>query len=204
MTDRNEHWEQVYSTKSADAVSWHQQSPRLSLELIRRTGLKPPYSVADVGGGAAALVDHLLADGCHVTVVDIAAAALTVSQRRLAEVADQVSWVVADVVRWRPANAFDLWHDRAVFHFLTDEADRCGYVEALSQGVRPGGWAVIATFAIDGPERCSGLPVRRYDPLMLAQTLGAGFALVDVAEEDHRTPAGGVQKFVYCLFSRVS
>jgi len=201
---RREHWETVYATKSPDEVSWYQRSPDVSLAMIRGAGLTAESGIVDVGGGASTLVDHLLAEGCRrVAVVDIAARALERSKQRLGAAAPRVDWIVADVTQWRPAAPFDIWHDRAVFHFLTEDEDRRGYLNALNAGLRVGGDVVIGAFALDGPERCSGLPVRRYSPPLLADTLGDGFSLVASCAEDHRTPAGTVQRFVYARFRRV-
>jgi SAM-dependent methyltransferase len=202
--ERRRHWDGVYAAKQPDEVSWFQRSPTVSLTLIGATGIASDAPIVDVGGGASTLVDHLLADGyTHLTVVDIAAAALDASRHRLGARAAGIDWVVADVIAWRPAARFALWHDRAVFHFLTDERDRRGYLAGLEAGLRPGGIAIISTFAIDGPERCSGLPVQRYSPDTLAAELGPGFALEQSVTEDHVTPVGRTQRFVCCRFRRL-
>jgi trans-aconitate methyltransferase len=202
--DRRAHWQTVYQNKSEDDVSWFQARPARSLELIRRTGLVAEGArLIDVGGGASRLVDALVAQGdLRVTVLDIAEAALAQARKRLGQQAERVEWIAADILRWTPPQRYDLWHDRALFHFLTDPADRQDYTRTLAAGLSPGGQAVIATFAPDGPERCSGLPVCRYDPDGLAAALGTGFRLLDSLTEDHVTPAGKLQKFQYCRLVR--
>jgi len=197
--DREEHWQTVYRTKQENEVSWFQDRPDMSLTLLRQAGLGTQTRIVDVGGGASRLVDHLLDLGCgQVTVLDVAQAALDKARARLGGKAEKVEWIAADVTRWRPDGIFDVWHDRAVFHFLTEAPERAAYVSILAQALRPGGQAIIGTFALDGPERCSGLPVCRYDAAGLAETLGTSFRLVETAAVDHRTPAGKIQKFRFC------
>lgn len=205
MTDasRKSHWETVYTTKREDEVSWFQQDPAPSLELIGLARPTPESAIVDIGGGASRLVDSLVARGFrHVAVLDISQAALDAARARLGEAASKVEWVVADVTRWSPAHTFDIWHDRAAFHFLVDPADRAAYVARMKQAVRPGGHVVIGTFAIDGPEKCSGLPVNRYDAASLAEELGEGFELVDSRRQDHSTPWNATQRFQFCVFRR--
>ena len=201
--DRAGHWQRVYETKDTDAVSWYQAHPRLSLELIELSGVGKDARIVDAGGGASVLVDHLLAAGyADITVLDIAPAALAAAQERLGDDAGRVNWVAADVLAWRPEAPFDLWHDRAVFHFLTEEDDRRRYVKTLRHALKPGGQVIIATFAPDGPEKCSGLPVMRHDAASIAATLGDGFTLIEQRDEHHRTPAGKEQHFVYARLRR--
>jgi SAM-dependent methyltransferase len=203
MTSRHDHWQTVYSTKSDTAVSWFQERPESSLALITAGGLPLDARIIDVGGGASRLVDALL-DAGHsaLTVLDIAPAALNAARARLGTRAEAVLWVAADITAWTPAAPFDVWHDRAVFHFLTDAADRAAYRAALAAGVKRGGRVIIGTFAPDGPEKCSGLPVVRYSPETLAAELGDDFALVDIRREDHATPSGAVQHFQFSVFAR--
>lgn len=194
------HWEHVYETKSVDAVSWFQPHAEQSLRLIRQTGLAPTASIIDVGGGASTLVDDLLNDGFrHVTVLDVSGAALAAARARLGERAASVTWLEADITQVAlPHNAYDLWHDRAVFHFLTSDRDRQAYVAEVLRAVKPGGYVIVATFAEDGPLQCSGLPVVRYSPSALHAEFGATFSLERHEREEHHTPSGAVQKFIYC------
>lgn len=198
--DKKHHWEQVYSTKASDSVSWFQEHAERSLQLIRSTELDKAAAIIDVGGGASTLVDDLVAEGyTNLTVLDLSSAAIAVAKRRLGEHAGTVNWLVGDIVHANfPEHHFDLWHDRAVFHFLTDPKDRQAYVELAMKAVRPGGHVIIATFGEDGPEKCSGLPVVRYRPEALHGEFGEGFLLVDHQKEVHQTPSGSAQQFVYC------
>jgi SAM-dependent methyltransferase len=201
-TSRQAHWENVYTTRREAEVSWFQEQPTLSLELIRQAGVTPGASVIDIGGGASRLVDVLLAEGFAVTVLDISDAALAAARRRLGPKAAAARWIVADMTTWEPAALYDLWHDRAVLHFLTDQSDRAAYVARLAKALRSGGHAIIGTFALDGPERCSGLPVERYDATKLALLLGPEFEPVAARTHAHQTPAGAIQRFQFCLFRR--
>lgn len=200
---RIDHWQNVYATKTADEVSWYQERPSTSLDLIRATGIGPDARIVDVGGGASTLVDHLIAEGHqNLSVLDVAETALAKSRDRLGERAAQLDWIVADVTRWRPPHPFDVWHDRAVFHFLTEPKDRRAYVETMKEAVPQGGHVIIATFAPEGPERCSGLPVMRHGLESLAEELGDGFARAEHRREEHVTPAGRMQAFLYQRFVR--
>lgn len=201
--DRQAHWQGVYETKAETEVSWFQERPATSLALIAATGLGPVARMVDVGGGASRLVDHLVELGWRsVTVLDIAEAALERAQRRLGERANLVQWLVADVTAWSVPPRFDLWHDRAVFHFLTEPADRAAYARTMAAAVPSGGHAIVGTFALDGPERCSGLPIQRYDADGLVGQFAGHFDLVETRMEDHLTPAGKVQKFQFCRLLR--
>ncbi len=198
--DRKQHWDLVYAEKAEEAVSWYQSRPETSLALLHSTGIATTDAVIDVGGGASRLVDALLQEGfSDVTVLDIAAEALEKSRARLKADAGKVHWIAADVTGWQPQRRYRLWHDRAVFHFLTDPEDRVAYRRALESGLAPGGHALIASFALDGPERCSGLPVQRYAPETLAMELGAAFTLVSQRHETHTTPTGRLQRFQYSV-----
>ncbi len=202
MTTSAAHWDNVYTTKPPDSVSWYQKVPQLSLDLIREC-VAPPATVLDVGGGASFLVDHLIAAGYLVGVLDISPAALALTRARLGGRVDEVSWFVADVTAFTPANVWDVWHDRAVFHFLTDPAQREAYLQSLERATKPGSFVIMATFGPEGPERCSGLPVQRYSPETLAAELGSNYRLVKTVWNDHQTPAGRNQQFVYCVFQRM-
>ena len=201
---RQAHWEKVYTSKGENEVSWFQENPAPSLDLIARAGATTASAVIDVGGGASRLIDALIEKGIRaVTVLDLSQAALATAKARVGRRADQVHWIVADVTTWEPhAAAYDVWHDRAAFHFLVDQGDRAGYIARLSKAVKPGGYAIIGTFAPDGPERCSGLPVARYDAQGLHRELGDAFELVETFRNEHRTPSGSVQHFQFSLFRR--
>lgn len=198
------HWDTVYATKPADTVSWFQPASTISLRLIAETGAGPGASVIDVGGGASTLVDGLLERGfSRLSVLDVSEQALALTRARLGRAGDGVSWLVEDASAWTPAaGRYDLWHDRAVFHFMTTEAARDGYLRALNLGLKPGGQLIIATFALAGPERCSGLPVQRYAPETLQAVLGERYDLLEAFEETHLTPAQARQAFLWCRFRR--
>jgi SAM-dependent methyltransferase len=199
-----EHWESVYGAKAEDEVSWFQAHPGTSLLLVGRAGVGPEARIVDVGGGASRLVDALLEAGFrNLTVLDVAEGALAKARARLGERAAAVAWIAGDVRSWEPGAPFDLWHDRAVFHFMVRPEDRRAYRETMRRALRSGGHAIIGTFASDGPERCSGLPVQRYEPETLAAELGAEFRHVECVREGHVTPAGKVQRFQFSRFVRV-
>lgn len=202
MTDREVHWNNIHATKSGTEVSWYQAEPTRSLELIREHSTSDSR-VIDVGGGQSFLVDRLLDLGYRsLTVLDVAQSAVDSTRRRLGEKADLVRWIVADVTQVEHMNSVDLWHDRAVFHFLTDKADRHQYVNLLEKTLVPGGHAIIATFAPGGPLRCSGLEICQYDAKTLSDELGDSFRLIKSFEEDHLTPAGKTQRFFFAIFCR--
>ncbi len=199
--DRRAHWERVYSEKQPDQVSWFQAEARLSRELITRFAPPPVPRIIDVGGGASRLVDALLAHGySHVQVLDLSAPALAAAHARIGGDGDRVHWTVGDVLtaEFTPAS-LDVWHDRAVFHFLTDAADRARYVAQVRGAVKAGGLVLVATFAEDGPLKCSGLDVARYSPEALHHEFGADFQVLESHREEHRTPWDAVQWFTYCL-----
>lgn len=201
---RQSHWENVYTSKGESEVSWFQESPAPSLALIAETGAGPTSAIIDIGGGASRLVDRLIESGFQdVTVLDLSAAALNAAQGRLGERASRVHWLVADATNWAPERTYDIWHDRAAFHFLTEAGDRDAYVARLRQALKIGGHAIIATFALDGPEKCSGLPVMRYDAASLSQTLGPDFRLLSSEHSDHSTPWGSHQHFQFSVFQRI-
>ena len=201
---RSEHWQSVYGHRPADEVSWYQLHPDTSLSLIRSCQLEKNAALLDIGGGASVLVDHLLDEGyLDVTVLDIAKAALDLSRRRLGSRADQVRWQAADVTEFLPDRAYDLWHDRAVLHFLTESEQRAAYHAALEQALKLGGYLVVGTFAIDGPTKCSGLEIVQYDAAKLLDLLGPEFVLREEQKEAHVTPTGAVQQFAWFVLQRV-
>jgi SAM-dependent methyltransferase len=201
MGNESDHWEQVYRTKSADTVSWFQPHAEMSMRLIRETGLGHDAAIIDVGAGASTLVDDLLDDGYrHVTILDISAAALAETQKRLGIRSSSVQLRVADInlADFEP-HSFDIWHDRAVFHFLTTDEDRRKYVHQVLRALKPGGHVIMATFGAKGPTQCSGLPVMRYEPEALHAEFGEAFVLLKHEEQMHHTPFGTDQQFVYCM-----
>lgn len=195
-----EHWEHVYSTKSSNDVSWFQEHAERSLQLIRGTDVPLDASIIDIGGGASTLVDDLLKIGySSLSVLDLSAAALATAQKRVGARASAVQWIEANITSVElPIHSYDVWHDRAVFHFLTTPEERHAYVNAVLRAVKPGGHVIVATFAEDGPTKCSGLPVMRYSANELHAEFGSPFTLLQHEKEEHHTPFGTVQKFVYC------
>jgi hypothetical protein len=203
MEEPRTHWDRVYKTKSETEVSWYQRRPDLSLALIRSAAPDLATPILDVGGGASTLVDELLLTGyTDLTVLDISSAALACSKARLTTKVEKVAWIVTDITAWDPSRVWGLWHDRAVFHFLTLPAQQDAYVATLEKATAKEASIIMATFAPDGPERCSGLPVQRYSPQSLAARLGAKFELVREAAEQHVTPGGARQSFAYSVFKR--
>lgn len=201
MVDTNDqgHWDRAWDHRDPGGTSWYQLVPTISLALIDIAAPGPDAGIVDVGGGASYLVDHLLARGhTDVTVVDIAAAALAYAQSRLTD-RPEVHWFVADATTWQPGRTFDLWHDRAVFHFLTDQAQRASYVRTATQSIVAGGHLIIGTFALDGPTMCSGLPVQQYDAVSLAEEFDVGFRLIHSAIDVHVTPSGATQRFTFVV-----
>jgi len=202
-SERQAHWQRVYGSKSHKEVSWYQDEPVRSLEFIAAADIPKGAPIIDVGGGASTLVDHLLDRGhTDLTVLDLSEVALQQAQERLGARADRVDWRVANVVAFHADKRYALWHDRAVLHFLVDASDREHYVDVLKRSLQPEGKAVIATFGPEGPEKCSGLPVRRYGVEMLCELLGPEFELADHAIEDHVTPGGALQQFLYSRWNR--
>jgi SAM-dependent methyltransferase len=198
-----EHWQEVHGKRAPEALTWYQPVPTASLALIEGSGCGPDEALIDVGAGSSRLIDHLLARGFRdLTALDLAPAALEQLRRRLGSQADAVRWRAEDLLAARPDQQVALWHDRAVFHFLTDAADRARYRQQLLAFVRPGGHVVIGTFAEDGPERCSGLPVVRYSQAALAQEFAPEFERVSSQREEHVSPGGLVQPFSFVLLRR--
>lgn len=202
--DRTSHWQAVYSSKSEQDVSWFEESPLTSRGLIDAVWDDRPAALIDIGGGASRLADVLLErPGFSVSVLDVSSAALEAAKKRIGVRSSEIDWIVADITRWQPSRAYDIWHDRAALHFLTEKADQRAYMRALRRALRSGGAAIIGTFAPDGPERCSGLSVVRHDADSLARLLGSGFELLDSRRHDHTTPWGAIQKFQFSTFRRV-
>ncbi|MEP3048988.1 MAG: class I SAM-dependent methyltransferase [Roseibium sp.] len=186
-------------------MSWHQEEPETSLEMAKKAGLTVTSKVIDVGGGTSRFVDSLLSEGViDITVLDLSRSALDMARQRLGDQGEKVTWVASNITDWVPTSQYDLWHDRAVFHFLVDESDRSAYLRNLSTSLRFGGHAIIATFELDGPEKCSGLPVVQYSPESLSETLGSGFGLRAQRQVRHFTPWGSPQSFQFSLFEKVT
>lgn len=203
MSDKK-HWDAIYASKQTKQVSWFQEHAALSMQFIHDAGVAADAHILDVGAGASVLVDDLLNAGYHtLSVLDISVAALHAAKERLGLKAAGVKWIEADVTQLElPEASIDVWHDRAVFHFLTDSLDRQRYVQTVLRVVKPGGHVLVATFAEDGPLKCSGLDIVRYSPDTLHQEFGSAFKFVKSAKELHRTPSGADQSFVYCYFRR--
>jgi SAM-dependent methyltransferase len=203
--DPKAHWEKVYADKGEREVSWFEALPSTSIRMLEAAGLTADSCIIDVGGGDSRLVDTLAARGLDCLVVlDLSLAAIHRAQARLGDRAGRITWLERDVTEEWAVPPMDIWHDRAVFHFLTDTAARRGYVRQLNRTLKPGGSAVIATFALDGPERCSGLAVARYTPETLAEELGRGFRLMESARHEHATPWGIIQSFMYARFLKAA
>lgn len=204
--DKKSHWEGVYGGKNAEHLSWYQRHAELSLALIEKIAPNKDSSIIDIGGGASVLVEDLLAAAYRkLAVLDLSENALNFAKQRLGDSAKTVDWQAADVLEAElPEKAFDIWHDRAVFHFLTSTEDRQRYVAQVRKALLPGGYIVIATFAENGPPRCSGLEVQRYSVQTLSAAFGSEFKLVDNRSEMHITPDGRSQPFIYCVFQRFS
>jgi SAM-dependent methyltransferase len=194
------HWEKVYGTKAPDQVSWFRPHLEMSLALVERAAGDRSASIIDVGGGESTLVDDLIARQYrNITVLDISQTAIDVTKKRLGGLSEQVRWIVADITQaGLPAQSFDVWHDRAVFHFLTDAAQRRAYVQQAAAAMKPGGHVIVGTFGTEGPQKCSGLDVLRYDAESLHAEFGARFRLLESTQEMHQTPFGATQQFLYC------
>jgi 2-polyprenyl-3-methyl-5-hydroxy-6-metoxy-1,4-benzoquinol methylase len=202
--DSSRYWDDIYRTRSPQEVSWYEPVPETSLSRIRAALTGGARSLVDVGGGASRLVDHLVRMHLsRIAVLDVAETSLDVAKQRLGDLRDRVEWIATDVTKVHDIGRFGIWHDRAVFHFLTDPADRASYVALCERTVMPGGMAIVATFAHDGPEMCSGLPVHRYAAGELAEQCGPRFELIDSERHMHTTPCGAQQPFLYTSFRRL-
>jgi 2-polyprenyl-3-methyl-5-hydroxy-6-metoxy-1,4-benzoquinol methylase len=204
--DVGSHWENIYRTRPPDSVSWFRPHLERSLSLIERAAPQRTAAIIDVGAGESTLVDDLLARGyANLTILDISQKALSVTRERLGQLAESVEWICADVTHAPlPAHFYDVWHDRAVFHFLATDEERKSYVNAVENAVKPGGHVIVSTFGTEGPTKCSGLPVVRYDAEGLHREFGHHFRLIESSEELHTTPSGTVQQFLYCYCRLVS
>lgn len=203
MSHPKSHWENVYNENAPDEVSWYRTAHESSLRLIEKTGAGKDDWIIDVGAGASTWVDQLLAQRYKkIALLDVSAKALAYTRARLGEAAQQIEWIESDIKDFRPQHPFKVWHDRAVFHFLTHPQDRRSYVETLKSALCPEGHVIIATFAVGGPTQCSGLDIVQYDASKLSDELGESFELIESQNETHRTPWDSEQKFIYCHFQR--
>lgn len=201
--DRQEHWQGAYTAKTEREVSWTQDLPEPSLSLVIEAASSPDAPIVDIGGGSSRLVDHLVHRGfTNVAVVDLSSAALDHARTRLGPSGQFVDWITADITKWVPTQRYEVWHDRATFHFMVSEVDRSAYLACLRQGLARGGHAIIATFALDGPEKCSGLPVMRYDSARLAEAFGPEFLVIKSFCHTHYTPWGSPQPFQFNVLKR--
>ena len=202
--DTKTHWESIYKIRGGESGSWFQSIPGPSLELIRALDLPADAKIIDVGGGDSMLVDHLLGMGFKdLSVLDISEHALERARMRVGGRASEVSWIASDITTFRPKGKVDVWHDRATFHFLTHDQDVSRYLDVLQQSMNPGGYVILGTFSKDGPDRCSGLPVRQYTADDLKELVGPSFREIRCFQIDHQTPGGTIQNFLFCLFQRL-
>ncbi|MDP9195613.1 MAG: class I SAM-dependent methyltransferase [Pseudomonadota bacterium] len=202
--DQKTHWENIYQTKSSMQVSWYADHLQTSLRLIEQSGLNRSAHIIDIGSGASTLMDDLMDRGfANLTCLDISASALDIAKKRLGARADKISWVEADITQASLPKHFDLWHDRAVFHFLISPEDRQKYVDIVKRSLKPHGYVLMATFALDGPKKCSGLDIVQYSPQTLHNEFGPEFQMVETLSESHHTPSGSVQHFIYCLMQYI-
>lgn len=201
--DRKQHWEKIYQTKELKDVSWYQPVPETSLDFVKQLNIPVTASIIDIGGGDSLLADHLLAAGYQdITVLDISAAALERAQQRLGSLASKVKWIVADAAHFVPERKYDFWHDRAAFHFLTEEKDINHYLEALSAGINPSGVLVLGTFSENGPKKCSGIDIRQYSETSMTDRLKKIFDKIKCITVDHHTPFNTIQQFIFCSFRK--
>ncbi len=204
MTNK-EHWERVYSTKQLTEVSWYQPTPGISLEFIKELTIDKNAAIIDVGGGDSLFVDHLIRQGyVDVTVLDISESAITRAKKRLGPLANKVQWIVSDITEFVPKRQYDLWHDRATFHFLTTGTQINKYLTIANSATAPSGKMVIGTFSEAGPEKCSGLPVKKYSEATLTSLINKWFRKIKCIQADHLTPFNTIQNFLFCSFKKIS
>jgi hypothetical protein len=202
MTDQKAYWDAAYTTKG-DNVSWYQSGPSRSLEMICAAATLHDVGIIDIGAGASRLADELLIRKfSDLTLLDVSEVALATTRSRLGEASGKITWIAADITEWKPSRKYEIWHDRAVFHFLTNSTVQDAYIEALKLATEPGATIILSTFALKGPEKCSGLPVQRYSAETLAARLGPDFAMYAKSVEQHPTPFGTTQEFIYAGFKR--
>lgn len=201
--NKKAHWEKVYSTKQLNEVSWYQPNPSVSLDFIKELGIPKEASVIDIGGGDSLLVDYLLQAGyTDITVLDISEAAIERAKKRLGVKANLVTWIVSDIMEFNPVRSYEFWHDRATFHFLTTENDIQSYLLISQKAIKPGGKLLIGTFDENGPEKCSGLPVKQYSEESMSTTIRRWFEKIKCIHTDHLTPFNTIQHFLFCSFKK--
>jgi ubiquinone/menaquinone biosynthesis C-methylase UbiE len=204
-TTRKDHWEKIYETKQPNEVSWTQEFPKTSLDFIHSFNLPKSARIIDIGGGESKLADFLLDEGFeHITVLDISSKALERAKKRLGDMANKVTWIVSNITEFSSDTTYDLWHDRATFHFLTTDGQIIKYLSATRKAVKPGGYVIIGTFSTDGPKRCSGLDVKQYSEETLTKQLSEGFEKIRCIRENHTTPFNTTQNFLFCSFKRTT
>ena len=202
--DRKEHWENIYKTREINEVSWYQPNPETSLSFIRKTGIDRSSRIIDIGGGDSFLADHLHELGFeNISVRDISGSALKRAQKRLGSAASKVKWIQADVAEFDPGETYDLWHDRAAFHFLTSENEIQSYIKAVKHALPAGGYLIVGTFSEEGPGKCSGIEISRYSQAQLSHRFGKDFETQYCQRTDHQTPSGKLQNFSFCSFQRL-
>jgi trans-aconitate methyltransferase len=202
--DRKKHWENIYQTKELKDVSWFQPTPETSLDFIKQFNVPTTAKIIDIGGGDSFLVDHLIDLGYQdISVLDISAAAIDRAKQRLGERANKVTWIVADAATFKPIEKYDFWHDRAAFHFLTDEQEISNYLETAQQNINPAGVLVIGTFSEQGPKKCSGIEIKQYSETTMTDRLKKFFEKIKCITVDHTTPFDTIQNFVFCSFRKI-
>lgn len=202
---RKNHWEKIYETKQPNEVSWTQEVPKTSLDFIHGFNLPKSARIIDIGGGDSRLVDFLLGEGFeHITILDISSKALERGKKRLGDRANKVTWIVSDITEFSPDITYDLWHDRATFHFLTTDGQIIRYLSTARKAVKPDGYITIGTISTNGPKRCSGLDIKRYSEETLTEQLNRGFEKISCITEDHTTPFNTIQNFLFCSFRRTT
>ncbi len=205
MTDfnRKEHWENIYTTKELEEVSWYQPTPETSLQILKELDISADARIIDVGGGDSLLADHLLDLGFNnLTILDISAKSIERAKARLGERAKKIDWIVSDILDFEPSQKFDFWHDRAAFHFLTDKDEIDNYIKIASQGMSKNGKSIIATFSEEGPKKCSGIEIKQYTMAGMEETFGPYFKKIFCVTHDHKTPTQHVQNFIFCAFQK--
>lgn len=203
MDNKKQHWENVFSTKSINEVSWYEPKPVISLQFVQEYNIAKTAAIIDIGGGDSFLVDNLLELGyTNISVLDISEAALNKAKARLGENATKIKWIVADATNFKPTQQYDFWHDRAAFHFLTTDAEIENYVETIKQSITASGVLVIGTFSENGPKKCSGIEIKQYSEVSMTETLKKYFNKIKCITVDHLTPFNTIQNFIFCSFQK--